>query len=285
MTGPLEPRLHDQHGVAETLRFECDGRELAAVLAQPPGPMASSLGVLIVPGPRQTRSGPHRLFTLLARQLADAGYGVLRFDGRGQGDSEGDSLGLEGAAAEIPHAIDVLQQRCPTVQRVVLFGLSDGATAAMLNSVRDPRITGLALCNPVTRMPGASSRRGRRATDASLALPEDRGGLVQRLRGVLRRAGVASSDPVDNTRLSLSRRLYHGMEAFAGPVLLVLAGNDMVAAQFRQLIAREAVWARLAARPAWTHRELPEATHTFSSAVWRRQVATWTCDWLSRLEV
>src|ERR1700722_13909181 len=54
------------------------------------------------------RVGHHRMYVVLARMLAGAGYQVLRFDLSGIGDSEGrvDGLSpLEGALADVREAI------------------------------------------------------------------------------------------------------------------------------------------------------------------------------------
>ncbi|EQD77831.1 esterase/lipase/thioesterase family protein [mine drainage metagenome] len=69
---------------AETpLTMECQGDALVGILTQPETP--APLGVLIIVGGPQCRTGSHRQFTLLARGLAQQDIPSLRFDYRGSG--------------------------------------------------------------------------------------------------------------------------------------------------------------------------------------------------------
>ena len=107
--------------------------------------------VLIVVGGPQYRSGSHRQFTLLARHLADAGIASLRFDYRGMGDSTGEVRSFERAGTDIRCAIDRLLATVPGVQEVVIWGLCDAASAALIYAHKDPRVSALVLLNPWVR--------------------------------------------------------------------------------------------------------------------------------------
>jgi hypothetical protein len=72
-----------------------------------------------------------------------------------------------------------------------------------------------------------------------------------------------------------------GLERFRGRVLVLLSGNDLSAAEFRDQAAASPRWQRVLGTDRVTRRELPGATHTFSSAAWRRQAARWTAEWLA----
>lgn len=93
----------------------------------------------------------HRVFVSFARELAARGHPVLRFDYRGNGDSEGDfsSWSIEGALADIGRAIDELQAAtgCPGV---VLVGLRLGATLAALAAEWRHEVCAVVLWAPVT---------------------------------------------------------------------------------------------------------------------------------------
>lgn len=94
--------------------------------------------------------GVNRLHVQLARRLSAAGYGSLRFDFSGLGDSEArrDNLSFEQSAPlETREAIDYLA-RTQGTQRVVLMGLCSGADVAHLVAVEDPRVMGLGLLDP-----------------------------------------------------------------------------------------------------------------------------------------
>jgi hypothetical protein len=69
------------------------------------------------------------------------------------------------------------------------------------------------------------------------------------------------------------------LQRFRGRVLLVLSGNDLTAAEFRD-IARSARWEKALEANPLTTLELPDADHTFSAVRWRNEVAEATRSWL-----
>lgn len=98
------------------------------------------------------RVGPSRMSVLLARQLAAAGYVVLRFDMSGLGDSDPRPDGLppiEAGVADIREALDWLESARKT-RKVVLVGLCSGANHALVYGGTDPRVVGLVLLDPAT---------------------------------------------------------------------------------------------------------------------------------------
>ncbi len=96
------------------------------------------------------RVGPNRMHVLLARALAAAGFGVLRVDLSGLGDSEArnDALPpLDATMADIREILDMLQAT-RQVQRVVLVGLCSGADHSIIYAGTDERVVGVALMDP-----------------------------------------------------------------------------------------------------------------------------------------
>ena len=94
--------------------------------------------------------GVNRLHVQIARRLAEQGYGSLRFDFSGLGDSESrrDNLSFEQSAPlETRDAIDFLA-RAQGAQRVALVGLCSGADVAHLAALDDDRVVGLGLLDP-----------------------------------------------------------------------------------------------------------------------------------------
>ena len=124
--------------------FECAGERLIAVAHRG----HERIGVLVVVGGPQYRAGSHRQFVLMARQMAQEGYPVFRFDYRGMGDSEGAPRNFEAASDDIRAAIDAFIARAPYVSSIVLWGLCDAASACMMYAATDARVRGLIVANP-----------------------------------------------------------------------------------------------------------------------------------------
>ena len=224
--------------------FECAGARLQGVLCRPE--RAAQTGVVIVVGGPQYRAGSHRQFVSLARSLAAAGHAVLRFDVRGMGDSEGTPLGFEQIAPDIAAALDALQRELPSVRRAVLWGLCDGASAALLylHENTDLRVAGLALANPWVR------------THVSLARTHVKHYYLQRLRepafwSKLLRGGVAwsalagslnslrtafASTSLPPAHAAYPQRMASAWAAFGGPVLLILSEHDYTALEFEDFL-------------------------------------------------
>ncbi|KHF31927.1 Alpha/beta hydrolase family protein [Paenibacillus sp. P1XP2] len=108
--------------------------------------------VVICHGFVGSRIGVDRLFVKTARELAGAGYMVLRFDFAGCGESTG-SYGKEGLESMIAQTRTVLDYalECGNVDpsQVTLIGHSLGGAVAILTAVRDRRIKNLVLWSAV----------------------------------------------------------------------------------------------------------------------------------------
>src|SRR3954470_23570244 len=111
------------------LSFDCRGDALGATLDAAPG----TTGLLMVTGGTQTRIGSHRMYERLAKALAENGFPCFRYDRRGVGDSAGEDPGFRGSAADIAAAAAAFRKEMPALERIVGFGLCDGATALALH--------------------------------------------------------------------------------------------------------------------------------------------------------
>jgi exosortase A-associated hydrolase 1 len=273
----------------EAVVFPCEGEALVGVLALPEHPAVR--GVLIVVGGPQYRAGSHRQFTLLARQLAEAGIASLRFDYRGMGDSTGEARTFEHAQQDMRCAVDRLAARLPQLRDIVVWGLCDAASAALFYAHRDQRIGGLVLVNPWVRtVEGLARAQLRhyylaRLLQASFWQKVARGefafrarakAFCQRLRQTVRRRKEATA----SSARALPDRMEDGLRRFSGSVLLILSGNDLTAQEFKDMVARSPGWQELLGDLRVTRCDLPEANHTFSRRDWRSKVAQWTSDWL-----
>ncbi len=276
-------------GAERGLTFTCGGDELVGILH--PAAAPASTGVLVVVGGPQYRVGSHRQFVLLARWLAEAGIPVFRFDYRGMGDSSGDQRDFQGIGADIAAATNAFQAEVPGLRRIVVWGLCDAATAAAFYAPTDSRVCGLVLLNPWVRTDAGAAKAHlrhyyrRRVLEPGFwrkiaSLRFDYGRSWRSLRDLATRSGLIGGAGRLDADLPLPQRFARALDAFGGSALIVLSGNDLTAAEFRDCVAGSAEWQAIVGRPSISWRDLPEADHTFSRRLWRDQVSRWTVDWV-----
>lgn len=207
------------------------------------------------------------------------------------GDSSGALLGYERTAPDIRAAIDALQRHAPGVTRVALWGLCDGASAALLylDETEDRRVAAVCLLNPWVR------------SDTSLARTHVRHYYTRRLRqkefwikllsgGV---AGDALRGLLENLRLArrsapstrpetrpYQDRMASGWARFGGRVLLALSGEDYTAREFDEFTANDPRWQPLLKGPLVRRCDLDGADHTLSATADIARMNSITIDWL-----
>jgi exosortase A-associated hydrolase 1 len=278
------------------LRFDCQGEELFGVLSLPEQP--SRRGVLVVVGGPQYRVGSHRQFALLARGLAAEGFAALRFDYRGMGDSSGAIRTFESVGEDLRAAVDQFFALVPGLEEVVIWGLCDGASAALFYAHQDPRVGGLVLLNPWVRTADGLAKATlkhyyrARLLDPALwkKLASGRfdyraaaGSLLAQLRTVLGRGQRASSavpGGPSQPDAPLPERMRAGLARFRGEVLFIFSGSDLTAKEFLDLAGGSREWRKLLEAPRVSQHHLAEADHTFSRRAWRDQVVNWTAGWI-----
>ncbi|NHZ34794.1 hydrolase 1, exosortase A system-associated [Massilia sp. CCM 8692] len=273
------------------LRFSCGGEALFGILSVPAQP--AKRAVLIVVGGPQYRVGSHRQFTTLARGLAAQGIAALRFDYRGMGDSHGAMRDFEVVGEDLRAAIDNLFTALPGVEEVVIWGLCDGASAAIFYAADDARVSGLVLLNPWVRTSGGHAKATikhyyrARLFDPELWKKILRGQLNvgAAAASFLRIAGAAAGkgagkDQAGAAPAALPERMRAGLARFRGKVLLIISGADLTAQEFLDTAAGSDQWQAVLAAPQVSRQTLVEADHTFSRRVWKDQVLHWTGDWL-----
>ena len=267
---------------------------LYGILTLPERPAGATVGVLIVVGGPQYRAGSHRQFTMLARDLASAGVPALRFDYRGMGDSEGEACGFEHAGNDLGASIDRFFIEVPSLSRVVLWGLCDGATAAALYAPHDARVAGVALLNPWVRTEQGAARAAvkhyyrARLLDRGLWTKVARGKFdwreaLRSLWSTLSAARRAPAHPVGSAQQALPERLYAALECFSGRVLVLLSGADLTAREFDDLSATPGPWRQLLATPRFARYLLEDADHTLSRRDWHDQATRLTRGWIDTI--
>jgi len=285
----------------EPFLFDCQGERLVGILVRPA--VAARVGVLIIVGGPQYRVGSHRQFTLLARHLGQEGFASFRFDSRGMGDSTGAKRSFEAIAPDIRAAIDELMARVPELARVVLWGLCDAASAACTYAPGDRRVAGLVLLNPWVRTESGQAaaylkhyyvRRlfdrafWRKVGAGHFELWRSLGSFYQNVACAFagRRPLLEADDQpiraVDDVspRKPLPERMSAALRSFKGATLMILSGNDLTAAEFRDVVAASREWRKVVDAGAARIEEIAEADHTFSSPEWRDRVERTTTAWL-----
>jgi exosortase A-associated hydrolase 1/exosortase A-associated hydrolase 2 len=285
----------------QVVEFSSNGSKLVGILHKPDS--VRQRGIVLVVGGPQYRIGSHRQFVLISRALSARGFPVLRFDYRGMGDSEGEWQGFEHISDDIQSAIDALYREVPTIEGVVIWGLCDAASAASFYAPADPRVEGMVLLNPWVRSEQGAARAYlkyyylERLLSSGFWLKIWQGrfdftGSAKSFWNLMRRAGSArrhypngtasgAGNTAPQTPVPLAERMFLSLKAFPGRVLLVLSGNDLTAAEFKDSVKGSRAFSRLLRDRRFTTEHLEESDHTFSRREWRNRVVDATLAWLA----
>jgi exosortase A-associated hydrolase 1 len=215
------------------LTIDCGGAALGASLDE----AAGTIGLLMVTGGTQTRIGSHRMYERLAKRLAEQDISCLRYDRRGVGDSEGQDKDWRGSGPDIEAAASALRRECLHLQRLIGFGLCDGASALAFYGA-DAGLDGLILLNPwlVETRPGtlapAAVKDHYRQRLTSLAGWKKLLSGSMSYRKLLKGLGTMTAKPPS----TLAEEVATALAKSGLPVELILASRDGTA------IAAEAEW-------------------------------------------
>jgi len=258
----------------QVMTFRCGGETLVGILHRGAG-ATCAVGIVIIVGGPQYRVGSHRQFVLMARAWAAQGYSVLRFDYRGMGDSTGESRSFDSVDDDVRAAVDVFQQHVPDVRKIVLFGLCDAASAALMSANSDPRLQGLILANPWVRTPEGEARSyirhyyGARLLQRSFWSKALSGklGIFASLREFVSswfrsRRSAGGTGVHSGTFLE---RMQRAFASFPGRILVLISEQDLTAREFTDLCKDAEPWKRAVTRRGVAIHTLRGADHTFSS--------------------
>lgn len=278
-------------GVQESvLNFSIASTPSLGVLAEPIDP-AADIAVLILVGGPQYRVGAHRHFVLLARHLAAAGFACLRFDHRGLGDCVAPLRTFEALDDDIDAAIQALLQARPALKGVVLWGLCDGASAALLYCARRPAtaVRGLVLLNPWVRSAQTEAATRikhyywQRLRSPAFWRKLLGGGVGLRAlsgwwqaRQLARSGSQVSADKAQPYQDLMA----HAWQRPIGPLLLQLCPADFTAQEFLESAQARPSWSGWQLRAQLQRNDYPSADHTFSQAAALSESFTHTVSWL-----
>ncbi|MGB3166924.1 MAG: hydrolase 1, exosortase A system-associated [Alteraurantiacibacter sp.] len=236
------------------LTFPCNGETLVGTLDQG----EKRIGLLIVTGGNELRAGAFGGQAQLAQRISAKGYPVFRFDRRGVGDSTGENREFRSAGLDITSALATFRSETPQVERIIGFGICDGAAALMLDS--GAGCNALVLANPWSfdeeTGNSMSAEAIRKRYAAKLSDPREwarfaKGKVsLNKLAEGLRRA-VAPAPPPS----TLVAELRAGLAAFDGPAQILIGERDRTGSAFANVWGEDA---RIATRAG--------ADHAFSAA-------------------
>lgn len=285
--------------VEHPILFDCESDQLVGLLSLPEP--ALDIGVVVVVGGPQYRVGSHRQFVYLSRSLAKDGIACLRFDYRGMGDSEGRRRSFDSIDADIACAVRELMNRVPCVRHVVLYGLCDGASAALIALGSLPTVAGVIALNPWVRNETSLDQVLVRhyyfkrvlSREFWIKLFTGKLGLMRAVSEFSRRVSSAlagtlrsnASKTKSNGRLiSYQDRMCDGLSKLRGPALIVLSGRDLTAQEYLAYAASDPRWKQALAGSSLTvTKHLEQADHTFSNEKWRTEVERLSCSFVLSL--
>jgi uncharacterized protein len=278
----------------EVVGFNCQGDRLWGIVSRPlADKTCADTGVVIIVGGPQYRVGSHRQFALLARALAVQGYPVMRFDYRGMGDAEGELRNFNLIADDIDAALAAMLRASPRLKRLVVWGLCDAASAALMFASSDDRVTGIVAANPWARSDASLAATYVKRYYLARLLQHDfwrklvRGefSLTASARSLWHNlAGMRAGAKAEAAQPSFQALMAAGLRGFRGPVLLLLSGNDLTAQEFLLHTQSSPLWRGALDDPKITRVDMPDADHTFSTQHWQAQLENATLSWLRQFD-
>ncbi|GAB5381754.1 MAG: hydrolase 1, exosortase A system-associated [Aliiglaciecola sp.] len=270
----------------QAITFDCENAQLLGILHGVEVP--SKVAVLLVVGGPQYRVGSHRQFIQLSRYLAQQGIPSLRFDYTGMGDSSGDKKSFESIDEDILAATNTLIEKTKA-EKVVIWGLCDAASAAMMYVPSDDRVAGLVLLNPWLRSDAAMGKTMlkyyylQRLTSAEF-WKKLFSGKVKVAESVGDAKGFVKDSVASEqtSQQSYQSRMQKGLAQFSGEICLILSGVDLTAKEFEEQTLGKKSWRVLQSKNAQLHK-IEQADHTFSTKKYKQEVETITANFVKQL--
>lgn len=278
--------------------FDCAGDSLIGIVHGPNNVPTIGVIILLAGGP-QYRVGAHRQFVTLGRRLAQQGIAVLRFDHRGTGDSSGKYRGFLDMGEDIKEAVNTFFEKFPSLEKIVLWGECESASAAAFYAHTDSRIAGIYMVNPWIRTQEGQAKtylkhyywNRLRDPDFWKKLKSGKFSLLQSARSYLQMVLLAggksssqgsSGDHQDLMALPLPERVTRSLQLFSGAIYILTSGNDYIAQEFKDFTETSPLWKQSGLNDKIDYYEMADADHTFSRSEWRDMLFKNTENWVKK---
>ena len=235
-------------------------------------------GVLLLHGWSGDRTGPHRLFTLFARQLAQRGFLCLRpdFTGRGLSGGEASETSIRKMADTAQTALEELRRRLPPGAPVLVAAICSGCKVAIALAARNQDLAKLLLWSAESMGSLRSGATGLRKTASALATyarkltrPET---WKKILSGKVQTGMVTKALVKHETRTAQEAAWEDGVldvfRTYRNPALFVFGGSDPDAIGSSRAYAG---FCRKNGIPHATH-AVAHSGHSFYSKAWTDEV-------------
>ena len=246
--------------------FTSGGQQGVGMLHLPARSKKKVPGVVMFHGYKGNKSESHRIFTKTSRVLAEIGIASLRFDFRGQGDSEGDfsTMTIGGEMKDAKAALKFIRQQ-PEIDttRIGIVGFSLGAMVASLIVGEDPKIKTTVLWSAVSDL--APLIKARMTPEAWRQL--ELMGCVDEYGWAVGKRFIDESSSFDPIS---------GLVKTKGHVLLI-HGDDDHAVPVQSTLDYSAALKK-ARKPHFVH-IIPGADHTYNSLQWEMEILSLTLEW------
>ena len=181
-------------------------------------------GLVLVPAVGRERHRAYRELRWLARELADCGWPVLRFDYRGEGESSGTfaTSTMSSRVSDIGAAIDELVSHSG-VTEVCLVGFHLGAALALAVAASEG-VSRLVLCDPITHV----KAYGRNLLRSNIILQNQYFGHADQGEEALRKT-LADGGTISVYGYRMAQPLLEEIEAFdPAPHLAAFPGRSLL---------------------------------------------------------
>lgn len=184
------------------------GRKLLGFLHEPKG-NSKATGIVYSHPFAEEKNCSHAIIVKTARELAQNGYTVFRYDSSGCGDSEGDltEVTIADWCNDLCHAVSCLRTKAQ-ISGIAYWGLRTGAGLAFMQASQQQDVRGLILWQPVFDFKTYIHQFLRQRLSAEIAARGDNKVTVNSLIAEIRSKGL-----VEVAGYSLSQKLYDSFVA------------------------------------------------------------------------